>query len=232
MNYFEENINLYLGQFKELRKYYPNLKDQMESGNLFLRGEVCFNEDFNTGFWIDDCYVVEIAFSANYPNALPSVKEIGGKIERYYPHFNKNGTGTLCLGTDVDLWLRFSKKRSILQFVYELLIPALYAHAYWKEKGVIPPWGDRPHGTAGIIQFYSELFKVKDLYAILRLIGFVANRNYDGSLSCPCGSAKSLNECHGEMILNLLNNVPPEYLIKEYNEMLMGYFKYFKRPIA
>lgn len=229
LNYFEENIDLYLEQFKELHNYYPGLRDQMESENLFLRGEVCFNEHFGTGFWINDCYLVEIAFSPDYPDILPFVKEIGGKIEDNYPHFLKKNKKILCLGTWTDLWLRFSKKKTILHFVHNLLIPALYVHAYWKRKGVIPPRGDRPHGTPGIIQFYSEFFNVKDLYIILRLIEFVVNYNYDSGL-CPCESQKSLKECHGEMVFSL-KSIPQKYLIMEYTKMCEDYFKYFRKSI-
>jgi len=216
VSYFEENIDLYLEQFKELRKYYPNLRDQMESENLFLRGEVCFKEDFETRFFIDDCYLVEIGFPADYPYSLPYVKEIGGKIESSYPHLINNGSQTLCLGINVEIYQRFNERKTILHFVYNLLIPALYAHAYWKKKRVMPPWGDRSHGIPGIFLFYAELFKSIDIRLILTLLRIVIDGNYRGDSQCPCGSQKTLNECHGERIYSLwqipYNHIEIEYL--------------------
>jgi len=216
LNYFEENINLYLGQFKELRKYYPNLKDQMESDNLFLRGKICFKEDFDTGFTICDCYLVEIAFSPNYPYDLPAVKEIGGKIKSDYPHFNKDGTRTLCLGTNVDLWLLFRKTRTIFNFVHNLLVPSLYAHGYWKRKGVMPSWGDRHHGTPGVIQSYSEIFGLSDAEILLKLLKVIIDGDYKGNSQCPCESKRVLNECHGKDIFRLWH-VPWNYIVRDYD---------------
>lgn len=218
MNYFEDNIILYLEQFKELRKYYPNLKDQMESDNLFLRGEICFKEDFDTGLVINDCYLIEIAFSPNYPYDLPAVKEIGGKIESDYPHVNKDGRRALCLGTNVDLWLRFTKTKRILDFVHNLLVPSLYAHSYWKRKGVMPSWGDRDHGTLGIIQSYSEIFELSDIEIMLALLKVIIDGDYKGNSHCPCGSKKVLNECHGKDVFRLWH-IPWNYISRDYNEI-------------
>jgi hypothetical protein len=215
LNYFEKNVDLYLEQFKELRKYYPNLKDQMESENLFLRGEVCFNEDFGTGFYIDESYRVEIAFLSDYPNSIPHVKEIGGKIEGRYPHIYNNSGQTLCLGADIDIWMRFSERKTILHFVHNLLIPALYAHAYWKKRGVMPAWGDRPHGMPGVFLSYVELFKTIDIKTIVKLLRIVVDGDYEGKTPCPCGSQKTLNECHGENIHSIWQ-IPYNYIEMDY----------------
>lgn len=222
MNYFEENIDLYLEQFKELRKCYPNFRDQMQSENLFLRGEVCFKEDFGTGFYIDECYLVEIAFPPDYPDSIPYVKEIGGKVESNYPHVFPNSDQTLCLGTNTEVYQRFNERKTILNFVDDLLIPALYAHAYWKRKGKMP-WGDRPHGIPGMFLFYAELFKTIDIKLILTLLRIVIDGNYQGDSQCPCRSKKTLNECHGEKIYSLWQ-IPYKHIEIEY--LYLGIWAY------
>jgi ubiquitin-protein ligase len=231
LNYFEERIDLYLEQFEELHNYYPNLKYQMESENLFLRGEVCFNEDFGTGFWINDCYLMEIAFPPDYPDSLPFVREIGGKIENNYPHFLNKDEKTLCLGTWTDLWFHFSQKKTILYFVYDLLIPALYTHAYWKKKKTMPPWGDRPHGGLGPADFFADMFKVYDLFQIIQLLLAFLGFSFKWDSQCPCGRKMALNECHG-IQLKHLRGVPRKYLWNETSIMLRDYFKIYEKPLG
>lgn len=227
MNYFEKNIDLYLHQLKELHNYYPVLRDQIESDKLVLRGKIQFNEDFGTGLWINDYYLVEIAIPPDYPGTLPTVKEIGGKIENAYPHFSKKGERTLCLGTPTDLWLRFQQKKTILYFVHYLLIPALYAHAYWKQKNTMPPWGDRRHGSLGLADFFADFFQVYDLYQILQLLSALLYLSFDWDSQCPCGSRSSLNQCHAVQ-LRQLKAVPRKYLLYEVATMSHDYLRIYR----
>jgi len=231
LNYFEKNIDLYLEQFKELRKYYPSLNDQIESDNLFLRGKVQINEDFGTGLWINDYYLIEIAIPPDYPDALPIVKEIGGKIENNYPHFLKRGERALCLGTFTDLWFRFEKKKTLLYFVHYLLIPALYAHAYWKNKNIMPPWGESRHGGLGAADYFADYFQIYDLFHIIQLLNVLIHNYFDWTSQCPCGSKNSLNNCHG-IQLKKLRQVPYSYLLFETNIMIRDYFMIYKTPLG
>jgi hypothetical protein len=231
LNYFEKNIDLYLKQLKELHNYYPDIRDQIESDNLVLRGKVQFNEDFGTDFWINDYYLIEIEIPYDYPDALPIVKEIGGKIENTYPHFLKRGERALCLGTPTDLWFRFEKNKTLLHFVHYLLIPALYAHAYWKKKNIMSPWGENRHGSLGLADFFADYFQIYDLFHIIQFLDILLYDYFDWTSQCLCGSRKSLNECHG-IQLKKLRKVPQNYLLYEVYNMTNDYFKIYQEPLG
>jgi hypothetical protein len=64
------------------------------------------------------------------------VWEIGGKIGKEYHHFFD---GTLCLGTYIEVYRKFSPSPNIRNFIESLLIPYLYRYSYiqkFKEAGM------------------------------------------------------------------------------------------------
>jgi hypothetical protein len=217
LNYFEEKLDLYLVQFDELRKYYPNLKDQMESGDLYIRGKVSFREDFDTGFIIDDCYTVEIAFSPEYPHRPPKAKDICNEISK---NFHKNKDGSFCFGAPSEVYLRFMENPTILHFVHNILVPFLYSFRYWKElNGKMPPWGQLDHYGKGLIQYYSKIFRTENTEATIELLRAMVNKNYKQSMLCPCGSLKKIKKCHAKILLSRYNKVPDDIIRYELSQM-------------
>ena len=103
-------------------------------------------------------YEIDISIPKQYPDSLPLVFEIGGKIDRNYHH---NPTGELCLATPIEIEMNFKKFPSLLGFVDNLVIPYLFSHAYFMKHGEMP-YGERPHGSEGILQFYEEHFGTND----------------------------------------------------------------------
>jgi hypothetical protein len=200
-----------LGQLQEL---YPDFRQEVSNDLIVLKGKIAFCLlDSKTGKPpITDAYSVEITVFNDFPESIPTVREIAGKIKKPYEHVSQNGV--LCLGIPSELYLLLKKCPTIQGFIETIVKPTLFAHSFYRRYGYMP-WGDRPAGRNGIFMRYVELFRTLDVSGILALFRIVFEGDYKGNSQCPCGSRKTLNECHGEAIYSLWQ-VPWNYLIADY----------------
>lgn len=215
-------------ELNELKKLYPKLSHKILNGIIFLEGEISFCLiDPNTGKPpISDKYQIEIKIRSDFPMSLPIVMEIGQKIERSYEHISDESV--LCLGIPSELYLLLNKKPTIQGFIENILEPNLYAYSFYKKYGYMP-WKDRLPGQLGIVCRYMELFNTIDLETILKLLEIVIKGDYRVNSKCPCGNAKTLNECHGEKIF-FIWQIPWNYIYVDY-EALRDFKNYFENFI-
>ena len=80
------------------------------------------------------------------------------------------------------------------------------------------PFGERSHGSLGILEYFEEFFNV-DAAVAVKMLAYAAAGNYRGSDACPCGSRKQLWHCHGELMSNLMQTVGKEVLLNEMNQL-------------
>lgn len=218
MSIYEDKYDLFEEEQIAFRDKYPNLHFREADNVLFLEGKLEFNlTNKKNGKPICDSYLIQIILSQNYPEYPPKVKEIGGKIDR---EFHVNPDGTLCLDVPSIVYLKFKENPTILHFIRSLLEPFLYSYSY-KVKYKDTPFGEYSHGGAGIIQYYSYYFKIKDHTAIVNLLKVAVIKKYKQSMICPCGSKKKIKKCHKDMILILQNDVPQPILIEEIKQICL-----------
>ena len=98
--------------------------------------------------------------------------------------------------------------------MHDFVEPYYFSYEYFMKYGEFP-FGERPHGTLGIVQTYREVFKESDDALILKFIKYIATNNYRGHLPCPCGSGKRTRNCHGKMLLQILNKKKLKSIITE-----------------
>ncbi len=189
-------------EIKEVQRDSPALalvKDD-ESG-WTLRGLVHF--DANMGeIRIDDTYEIEIHIPQDYPEHLPTVREIGGRIKEDYLHRNKDGSGTLCLGIPFALRRNFEKNPSLFHFVNGPIVTYLFGYSYYEKHDKLP-FEDLPHYGDGIVKYYEEELNIRGEESILRVLKILADDNYRGHHDCPCGNGKRIRDCHGDQIRKL-----------------------------
>jgi len=204
----EEWSKLVHRQIAELTEKYIGLSYVSSSPRLSVLGNLSFSAQYN-GVSIEDQYTVEIVIPADYPKILPAVKEIGGRIPK---EFHTYSDDTLCLGSPLEVNMKFRKQETLLGFVEDLLVPFLYGYSY-KEKYGEMPYGELSHGMNGILESYKGLFLVDDDMAVIAFLKILADDNYRGHISCPCGSNAKLRNCHGNTLRELKNyQKPDEYL--------------------
>ncbi len=197
-------------QIADLTERYRGLSCVSSSFSLAVSGKLSFSAQYN-GVSIQDEYVVEITVPEDYPEILPTAKEIGGRISKDFHTYPDN---TLCLGSPIETRIKFSKQETLLGFVEDLLIPFLYAYSY-KEKCGEMPYGELSHGVNGILESYKGLFQINDDLAVIGFLKILADDNYRGHISCPCGSNIKLRNCHGDIVRELQNFQSPEQFLQE-----------------
>jgi len=207
---FNENLLDELGQLKEK---YPDLHQKVSDGSIVLSGRITFCLlDSSTGKPpITDEYSVEITVSNEFPATIPIVRELDRKIKRSYEHVSPSGF--MCLGIASELQLLLKKYPTIEGFIENIVKPNLFAYSFYI-KYQIMPWGDLPAGPNGIFLHYKELFRTMDVKKMIALLCIVLDGDYRGNSECPCGTTKTLNECHGEAVYSLWQ-LPWNYIVSD-----------------
>jgi hypothetical protein len=187
-------------RMKELLSKYPGLRLRpMVSGYVILAGAFAFSAEGPTKEGIDDLYEIEIAIPKQFPDQLPRVREMNGRIP---PSFHKLVDGSLCLGSETRLRLIVMQSPFILSFVELCVIPYLYGYSFFERHGKLP-FGELSHGGNGIREDLAELFGIRtdmvaDFVRTAALKKGIANKR-----PCPCGSALRVGRCHHKRINHL-----------------------------
>jgi len=201
----EEKNNAIIQEISELIATYSGLSYWSDdNGNYIVFGKLIFKATYNEKS-IKEEYDVEIIINDKYPDSLPSVKEIGHRIPRDFHQYKEEGL--LCLGAPLDMKRQFNKKRTLLGFVENLIIPYLYSYSIKENKGIMP-YGELSHGVEGILESYKELLGIDNDFVVLRFLKILSDDNYRGHIDCPCGSNKKLRNCHGNILINRHKPLP------------------------
>lgn len=186
-------------QFQELRAKYGHLELHSNGNGYSISGHLGFSSEYQ-GIRIQDAFLIFIRIGESFPNEVPTVKEMGGRIP---VNFHHNTGGTLCLATPTDQWVKFNKCKSLIGFVETLIVPFLFSFCFKIKTGRMP-FGERSHGGLGILEFYCEYFELTDYEAARKLLKLLATGRYRRKKICPCGSGRRLESCHGSKFLEIM----------------------------
>lgn len=157
--------------------------------------------------------MLRIEFPKEYPNILPIVFEENNLIPVSYHH---NPDSSLCLGTQVELYMIFSGLPCLKIFIKKILNPYLYRWLAYK-KGY-PVWEDRSHGIEGLIEGYRFLLKVQTIKQVYHSLSFIlTNDHFQTSQPCPCGSGLKTKHCHRKLFHQVSTRVPKNILAKDWS---------------
>lgn len=198
---------LLLEQAKQLLSIQPGLTLSETPDALELLGSYILDCSYH-GVPLYDVYEIKILVPWDYPTSFPKIWETGGKVPRENNGFmHVFPDGSLCLGVTYDLISLITSNSDLSRYVCPLLDSYFYSATYYREYGVIPEYGERPHGDAGIIEAYKERYQVSDEKTLFSLLPYSAGMiRYRGHLPCPCCSGKRMRNCHGKMILSELKS--------------------------
>jgi hypothetical protein len=203
-------------QMAEVQARYPNLELLRDpSGELHVRGVVGFCIDHGS-HTIEDTYQVDLEIPDNFPGSPPIVYETGGKIPVDFGHFM--GAGNFCLGVPVEVRRRFAQHRNLLRFIDDQVIPYLFSHSYKRDHGKLP-FGERDHGTMGLLDYYKEFFGTTGIGA-MKLLRCLADTSAPPLMACPCGEDRKLKDCHGPKLDDLRPYLPAKRFEAELRQMI------------
>lgn len=208
----------------EMQQFYPNLQIVKErEDSITLRGNICVNRK-TSDFTLYREYKVEIMLFKD-ESKLPEVYDIDGQIDFKYPHRYEDGK--LCLDTDVAIKIRYENGIDLCLWMQDFVEVFYFSYEYFKRNGEYP-FGERKHGSDGIIETYGDYFHVTDKNNILNCLRYIYMRGYNGHDQCPCRSGKYIRKCHGKYILPFYNNKKRREIVKSDYEMIIKE-KYLKK---
>ena len=185
-------------QIAGLQQVHSGLAEVSAAGNeTVLKGPLRFEASADGLDPITECFEIEIVIPETYPEDLPRVREIGGKMDANYDHVYESGT--LCLAVPIEERRVFLEQPSLLGFVNKLVIPYFYGYCHWKTYDV-HPFDESEHGPQGIVRHYMDVLGLSDGLSVLAVIAFLYEHGYRGHHPCPCGSGKKVRKCHGKAL--------------------------------
>lgn len=188
----------------ELQAVYPNLHFYPQGDRVLVRGTLPI---LHEGEELDR-YAVEIVLLADYPNVLPLVFEVGGRVPRDADHHINRETGEACLFVPDEQWRVCPPEMGFLEFLNGPVRSFFLGQSLFRSTGEWP-FGQRSHGAEGIREYYEELLGIHDILVILAYLECLSRPKLRGHWPCPCGSGKKLRDCHRSRVQELRDKISP-----------------------
>jgi hypothetical protein len=223
--WFKKDPGLLAGLKAEVSSAYPNLHFYVENDLVFIRGTFPILHDGK----ILDRYSVEILLVHDYPESIPIVREIGGRIPRA-PDYHMNPGGDACLFLPDERWAVYPAGTSFIDFLKGPV------HNFFLGQALVQtdqpwPFGQHGHGANGIRDYYSKLLGTEDPIAILKYLGYLSKPCLKGHWDCPCGSGRRLRNCHLNMLNDLRTKIPQHIASHSRDKLAEALLQEFqKRP--
>lgn len=141
-------------------------RNYTQQDKIVVTGPYALNAIYNDVHLVED-FTVRIVVSADYPYSLPSIWETSGTIDPKYEHLNKDES--FCLGVHGELLLEQLEHPSLISFLEGPVRSYLYTYVFHKIYNRYP-FGDRPHGVKGTLQYYGEIFDEQKPLKIAKLL--------------------------------------------------------------
>lgn len=188
---------------KTLAVEYPTLHVYVERGRVFVRGTL-FLHDGKTEI---DHYQIELEIPGSFPDALPKLREVGGRVPRIADRHIDPETGDACPLLPDQRHEFFPKAMSVLGFIKGPVENFFLLQTYYEKKKSWPneQWG---HGAKGIVAYYREVFGTSDEHVVTTGLRYLARKKLKGHWPCYCGSGEPLRRCHLELIACLRDQIP------------------------
>lgn len=181
---------------------YPKIRLlDVHADRIELQGEYQLKAQLDGCNLIERTFYLRIVCPSDYPNELPIVYDTAG----YFPcnqDFHIYGDGSFCLGSELKIKSILIADSSLSAFFEKVVIRFLYAVSHKIEFGNFP-YGELAHGEKGLIDDYSEMFRINGKSSVLlalKALGLrkrVANKRL-----CPCACGRRLGSCNYRFFLN------------------------------
>ena len=199
---------------REVQADYPNLHFYPQGHRVVVRGSLPI---LHEGTELDR-YAVEIILLASYPDALPLVFEVGGRVPWDADHHVNRETGEACLFVPDERWKVAPPTMTFLEFLNGPVRNFFLGQSLFRRTGEWP-FGQRPHGAAGLREYYSELLRTDDVAMILRYLDCLRRPTLKGHWPCPCGSGRRLRACHRAQVDDLRTKIPPVVALRSFESL-------------
>lgn len=180
---------------REIDFAFPTMYVFVSDGQVVARGSFPLDAQGN----ILDRFLVEIAVPLDFPEHLPLVYEVGGRIPRD-PDRHINDSGECCLFLPEDQSNTWRPASGFLGFLHGPVLDFFLGQLIVEHGGGWPS-GEWQHGVSGIVDFYAVASKAPAGPATLGFIEFLAAARVGWRDRCYCGRSKTLEACHAANVL-------------------------------
>lgn len=182
---------------REIAVAQPDLTVSRRSGGFEVRGLFRL---VHLGTLLEE-YLVELHVPDKFPDEMPKAWEIDGHIPRVADRHVNPADGSLCCFTIEDYLMWRLADGSLLGYLEVPLRNYFLSQVSYLDKGEWP-FGERPHGYVGRLDFYRELFGLP-VFApkLLENLSKLRQRRFKGHHPCPCGSGDFVRRCHPKVMI-------------------------------
>jgi hypothetical protein len=194
-----------LTEFKEgLRDAFPELRVDVEGADVLVRGTLSLK---NSEAVVDE-FFIEARVPPSFPADLPVVREVGGRIPQTMDRHVIPITGTACLFVTDDREAQFPAGSKLLRFFDGPVRSYFFSQSYFEKTGEWP-FGERPHGIDGCLDFYRDRLGLPDSRLVPAALRYLRHPRIPGHLPCFCGATR-VRTCHQSALLQLQREVPQD----------------------
>ena len=190
------------GILADVSRLGPGWKLSVEVGKFVVSGTIRLEVDGESFGEYD----IEIIFDDAYPDEIPKVWEVGGKIPREPGRHLNGGVWNACLFVEDERWTQWPNGSTFYDFVVRPVRNFFIGQIVYERTEKFP-WGERPHNFEGSVDFYEKKLCIKGRPLVLRFLELCIS-GPDPSLECPCGSGKQLRSCHADHLERISKEVP------------------------
>lgn len=199
----ERNSRVLRDMEAEIPAKYPDLGVKTEQGTVYVLGSFPVMDETE----VLDRFQIEIELLVDFPDSIPILREVGGRIPWHESRHVNRGTGEACLIVPEE-WLLRPEHGSMLAFL-DGPVRNFFLGQILVEAGQPWPFGERSHGVDGLFEAYGEMLGSTDRAAIIRYLDYLSREKLKGHWECPCGNAKRLRNCHWDELQALQTKFPP-----------------------
>ena len=202
-------------QMERVQERFPNLSlTWREYPGFVVTGTLDFVMNCR-GCDIRDQYRLEIWILGDYPESVPIVFELDGRVDRSFNHFMS--FGNLCLGAPIEVRMKFSRNPTLIRFLEDLVVPYLASWSHLRDHGRLP-FGELAHGPRGLLEYFGEVFGTNRI-STLGLLAHLVDGSPEGVRRCPCGSGRRFEGCHANILRQMQRHLYPMFE-QELKEMI------------
>lgn len=199
----ERNPRILRDMEAEIPTKYPDLRVITERETVYVLGSFPVMD----GAEVLDRFQINIELPADFPDSIPILREVGGRIPWHESRHVNRGTGEACPIVPEEWFLR-PESGSMLAFL-DGPVRNFFLGQILVEAGQPWPFGERSHGVDGLFEAYGEMLGTSDRDAIVRYLDCLRRETLKGHWECPCGSAKRMRNCHWDELQTLRERIPP-----------------------
>ncbi len=209
--WYEADPTLYAQIVREVKAVYRNLYFSTQDDIVYLKGSFPISD----GERVIDRYQIEVEFPLDFPDSLPIVRELGGRIPRNADRHIFKQDDALCLFVaDEASWV-CPDRSDFLGFLDGPVRNFLISQTVFDLTGKWP-FGQRSHGAKGLFEFYAEKLAASDVQVVLKLMDLMRKKEIKGHWPCPCGSGKRLRDCHYRIVREFRQKTQPIHIDRSY----------------